>query len=502
MARLIGGILLALFMALPLVALSQDRERRQRHCDGGAPIDIPGRIAACTSVIDSTDSTPRERATALLQRALAHAAGGRNDLALIDLDRAFQQSPEDGRIPLARAELQLSRGQYDSAVRDFSEAIRLGQTDARSFHGRAQAHQRLSVGGASDQSIRDYSAAVEREPDNVVMQVDLGDAWVYRVLSYLYVQDFDPEIDTAWRQRDMRIYRSVRDHEHAIGLNRPDFDAYQRAPVLRREPHRRAMAAYDTALRVDPASVRALIGRGTALLLNGEPHPAIDAFTAALRLEPANQRALTNRGTAWRDIGEPDRAIADYDAVLRLGPGGIAAVWTSRGNALIDRSAFVQAVESFDQAIRANPDYAPAFDNRGVAYLRMHQYERAIRDFTEAIRLRPWNPSAFRHRCLALAVARLKGAGLDCARSEDMRGNHPATHEVRALLHLLSGHVSSAIDQFDAALKRQPTRAVALYGRGVAQRRNGNVRAATADIESAVGIRPDIKAQMAKLGVK
>jgi len=499
MLRMIIASALLLMLAWP--AAAQDRERHRQHCESEAAVDRDGRIAACTALIDASTEPSVQLATDLLHRALAHVALGNDEAALADLDQAALLSPKDGRTYLARAALRLRRRHYEQAVRDFSEAIRLGQDGARSFHGRGRANLGLVFGGTIDQATRDFNAAVEREPGNAAIWVDLGDSWTYRVLLYLYVQDYNQEVDSAWRRRDLRLYRSIRDHDHVVGSNPPDFASYQTAPGLRHEPHRRAMAAYDAAIRLDPANVRALTGRGTALVLNGEPRPAIEAFNAALRHDPANVVALTSRGVAWRDIGEPDRAIEDYDAVLRLGPRDNAAVLTARGNAFIDKAALARAIESFDAAIRANPRYPAAFDNRGVARLRIGAYDRAIDDFTEAIRLRLWNPSAHRHRCLARALAGQRGVP-DCDQSEKIREDHATTREIRGLVHLLSGNTRAAIDQFDAILEKQPTRASALYSRGVAHLRRGNTRAGAGDIAIAMGIRPDIAEVMATLGVK
>ena len=61
--------------------------------------------------------------------------------------------------------------------------------------------------------------------------------------------------------------------------------------------------------------------------------------------------------------------------------------------------------------------------------------------------------------------------------------------------------VDRAIADFDAALKIDPEKEEALYGRGLAKAKNGNQVAGDADMAAATAIRADIAKDFANYGI-
>ena len=59
---------------------------------------------------------------------------------------------------------------------------------------------------------------------------------------------------------------------------------------------------------------------------------------------------------------------------------------------------YERAITDFDHAIRANPNFAFAYNGRGSAYANRREYERAIADFDAAIRIDPQYAWAFYNR--------------------------------------------------------------------------------------------------------
>lgn len=190
---------------------------------------------------------------------------------------------------------------------------------------------------------------------------------------------------------------------------------------------------------------------------------AIAACTEIIRLNPHNDGAFVNRGIAYRRVGDIEHAIRDYDEAIRLNPRA-ADAFNNRGNALRTRAELQRALLDYDEAIRLDPHYAYALNNRGIIFLETGDADRAIADFDRAISEDASYANAFRNRGLARMHQRL---------------------------------FDLAVADFDEAFTLAPAighgteYALALFGRGMARRRNGNPGAA-ADIEEATRLFPDV----------
>jgi hypothetical protein len=63
-----------------------------------------------------------------------------------------------------------------------------------------------------------------------------------------------------------------------------------------------------------------LLARGDDFNVKGEFDRAIADYDAALKVDPASVEALNSRGMAWRGKGDRRRALADFDAALKIKP--------------------------------------------------------------------------------------------------------------------------------------------------------------------------------------
>lgn len=70
---------------------------------------------------------------------------------------------------------------------------------------------------------------------------------------------------------------------------------------------------------------KTLLARGDDFNIKGEFERAIADYDAALKVEPASAEALNGRGMAWRAKGDRRRALSDFDAALKLKPDYEAA---------------------------------------------------------------------------------------------------------------------------------------------------------------------------------
>jgi tetratricopeptide (TPR) repeat protein len=134
----------------------------------------------------------------------------------------------------------------------------------------------------------------------------------------------------------------------------------------------------------------------------GEHDKAIADHTEAIRLNPQSANAYIGRGLNWDSKGEHDKAIADYNEAIRLDPQS-ADAYNNRGLAWTKKGEYDKAIADYTEAIRLDPQDARAYNNRGVAWKRKGNYHEAIANYIEAIRLDPDSP--IRYSTLAWLLA-------------------------------------------------------------------------------------------------
>jgi len=107
-----------------------------------------------------------------------------------------------------------------------------------------------------------------------------------------------------------------------------------------------------------------LFERGKDYARKDQRKRAISAFDEAIRLNPENAKCFWFRGYCYEEQGQFDRAIADYSEAIRLDPNGDT-------NGIYGRGLL--------------------FGSRGKAYRRTGQFDAAVSDLNEAIRLESEN---------------------------------------------------------------------------------------------------------------
>ena len=95
----------------------------------------------------------------------------------------------------------------------------------------------------------------------------------------------------------------------------------------------------------------------------------------------------------------------------------------------------------------------------------------------------------------------LETALKDCDAALKFNAGSAVTLDTRALVALRMGRYRDAITGYDFALQRSPNLASALFGRGIAQIRTGNVENGRADIAAAERERPGTSQRFARFGI-
>jgi Tfp pilus assembly protein PilF len=255
-----------------------------------------------------------------------------------------------------------------------------------------------------------------------------------------------------------------------------------------------AITDFSAALQLGPDNVNALTHRGVAYGAKGDFRSAFADLDYAIAIAPEFDKARYYRALVHGLAGQPALALQDLDVVLRLDLANIDAL-TMRARVhgqLLDND---KAVRDYSAALKIAPGAAALHYNRGVSLMALKRTEEALADFSEAIRLNAGLAEAFNNRCL-LRLARGDGAreaGTDCDRALRLQPSNPAFHQTSALVWMKQGDYPRASRHFDEAFTADPSRTLALYGRGFTKKQAGDSQSGERDMLAAESLDPNVR---------
>lgn len=245
-------------------------------------------------------------------------------------------SDQIGKQPTAvlyasRARVWNYRGEFNKAIDDCNEALRLDPGCAMAFDRRGQA---LTASGRVDDALADFRQAIELTPNYASAYSQRARAW----------------------------------------LEKGDFP--------------KALGDCDEALQRDPLIYLAHYIRGRVYTRQGAPLKAIESYGRAIELNPHYVPALNARGNEWFKKGEFAKAEDDYSAAIRLDPKfDIVHVHYNRGNARLRLQKVVLAKDDYELALSYDDKYVPAMQGLAACYALERDYKTAIEWQERAVRL-------------------------------------------------------------------------------------------------------------------
>lgn len=392
---------------------------------------------ALSNCVGKAPISARERVAAC-SKALQSGKLGLDDVALARIARGAARAELGDRV--------MATTDYQEALRHYDSIIDPKSADALALYRRGVAHDAL---GQTEEALKDYDAAIRAAPNEA--------------RSY-----FERGVLLAGRQRD----------------------------------YGRAIADFTRALVLDPMNVEALIRRGDAYGQMSQYAMSLADLDRAIALAPNYPPAYVARGIVNTRRKLYDVALGDFAKALELQPNNISAL-KNRAAVLAERRDWDLALRDLNAVLSIAPFDAIAHYNRGYVYLSTNKYPQAIDDFTVAITVDPNMGVAYNNRCLARTFEGkdLTGALADCDMALKLNPTNLDVQITRGFVYLKMGDPAIAIKEFSAALDVDPNRALALYGRGKARVRMGQLQAGETDIAAAVAIDPGVEAQYARHGI-
>ena len=205
-----------------------------------------------------------------------------------------------------------------------------------------------------------------------------------------------------------------------------------------------------------------LLARAAKLLRDRKYDEAAEVLTEAVPLAPRDARIFSRRGTARFMQGRFQDAVNDFDEAIRLVPDALDYV--NRGRAYRKLEKLAAAEADFTEAIRLDPGSAAAHFFRGELYQGKSLNTKAIADLGTAIQLASGKPDP----------------GFPLAEA----------YEIRGLCRMLSDQIDAAVQDFTAAIEREPQDLADLYElRASARESQGKAQLAKVDNRMAAALK-------------
>jgi protein O-mannosyl-transferase len=130
---------------------------------------------------------------------------------------------------------------------------------------------------------------------------------------------------------------------------------------------------------------------GGALLLLDRPDEAYSHFQAAAEINPNDPMSRSNLGAYLQEHGKLSEAMEQYARTISLtsDAGLLAATYANLGTAYRKLGEDEKARESYDQALRLNPNQSNAYLGLGQLLEKQSQLDDAVHNYSKAVELRP-----------------------------------------------------------------------------------------------------------------
>ena len=177
--------------------------------------------------------------------------------------------------------------------------------------------------------------------------------------------------------------QAIADFSKAIEMNGHELNLVNRASsYLANKENDRAIADANAALEMQPRYPEAFRVRGLAWLEKKEYDKAIDSFTRAIDIDAKHADALAERARAWAAKSEHARARDDFNQALRLEPWNLtitanAALWLASCPDAKYRDG-KRALELALAAQKREPSNSLVLQARAAAHAELGQLKEAV----------------------------------------------------------------------------------------------------------------------------
>jgi tetratricopeptide (TPR) repeat protein len=510
-----------------------------------------------------------------LSRTNAYKALGRVDLALRDLDVLVRRNPSSVEPRILRAQIELERGRKDAAIADLTFCLTKEPVQA------AISSQSSQPKTLSDDALRHGEQQLRRmlhdRPEMVLIAEEGSFLWNWALRKFAG-EDLDSLVD--WSPEHVSLsaaasYIPVGTEHAAVQVNpcdssvpvsfRPDrlwscfvFETFNlRAHAQFNELHtvavqggieresyiRRTLAVEDQSqaltrrwyvntflpqldsryaeftspyqwhwdsLKGSATEPIAALAADPRCELYGAHYDLICAERFSLQarfaeVETLTEKIISKRGSLDRDVvtyalflqgqarlaeERPSDALQSFDAALAANPDYYPAL-TLKAATLQNLGRLDEALQSFNEYVARHPDQADAYADRAYFLIFTEEYDKGIEDSDKALHLDPKLAVVYFNRAIAWRYKNDHDKALaDYNEAIRLEPNFALAYIERSLIWLQKKEYDKAIGDCNEALRLEPENSSAYNSRGYAWHSMKEYETAVEDYDEALRLDP------------
>lgn len=325
---------------------------------------------------------------------------------------------------------------------------------------------------------RKYDDALKEADATQVPAAFAGDAARVRAVAFI-------------GQRKLDLAKQQLELAEKLKPNDPEIQLAFASLAITQKDVKSAVTRVDSALRINPKLVRAMIIKGDLVRATGNLAGALPYYNQALDLAPESLNARIERAATLTDLRRDAEAKADISAVQKIIPEHpipfyLLAVMSARESRWQEAQALMQRTKG------ALDNYAPALVLQGAIAHQTHNVEQARAYLKRANELQPNSPVV--HRMLADSMLQRGDADGAIALLAPIAAQN--TKDSRLMAQLGSAYAVkkdfvNSLKYYDQAITQEPNNFVIRMQRALIKLNAGQRPEAIADINTVLKLKPN-----------
>lgn len=338
---------------------------------------------------------------AYINRAIAFAAVDRPELAAADLNRAAAVARQQPVISAAiRTALAVNDAQLALQQQDWSRLVTVCSVEIEHGDGAADLHRLRAVAlaalGQQAAARIDWKLAAHLDPSTPEMAAAADTPGTFTTDEMVVPSPRWQDVDSGPFQIELRLVSPAPQSVAEEALGNKGVDRVSQARMLAEAGDAgTAIALLADHLAVVPADRDARVRRVAMLMDMGDLHEALRDLHLLASLDPGSPTIHTLTGLALARLEQQDEAVMSFSQVIRLQPDDPEGYF-NRATAYFSQQAWSLAASDFQRALIRGDESAETVAWAAAALARSGQSGMAFRKFLAARETAPDNPLVHR----------------------------------------------------------------------------------------------------------